>query len=345
MDGVVPSIAECHFLDVGQASCTIFLLGKRRGLVFDLPMTKHLPFRFLRDHVDFLDVLAITHNDADHAKGLMEAYGHYRANTACSIGTVCLLVDRPPKVGTWRDFLGLLKSDLREGKVECVLRLETRRDQPHQVWERPEADLALDVLYPDFLANATASAPNETSAILRLRAGRCSVLITGDAPYWALEQASQILGGPLKCDIMTVPHHGGLYACDSPSLDSIFRQTVVSSFGIVSVCTTNKYGHPSSDVVHALTRAGVSVLCTQITPQCCDNPCSLSPGLRAPGPYCRSGLETAPRWRGSRGPNVACAGTVIALLANNGIVVEGLDQHRKAVGRLAALAEGHPLCA
>ncbi len=56
---------EVFFLDVGQASCNIILLGDRRAIVIDSGSGKgSLPLKFLkRCRVDRIAALVVTHSD------------------------------------------------------------------------------------------------------------------------------------------------------------------------------------------------------------------------------------------------------------------------------------------
>lgn len=343
---------ECHFLDVGQGSCSIVLLGERRGLVVDLPQSKKRPLRFLRDHVDTVEVLALTHNDRDHANGFIEVYEHYRGGQTCCINTVALLCDRPRDELPWQEFIGLLKRDKAQGKVGSVTRLESGADEPKCLWKDPSRDIAMDVLYPCFLANMASSKPNQTSAILRFRYGSSTVLFTGDAPYEAFDDIHRILGGPIQVDIVTVPHHGGLTvrgknlsSALANTVSKVYDKHLSATYAVISVGTSRpiRYGHPVPTVVRALRHNDIVVLCTQVTANCADDLEALRPGIMEPTRYSRSTREPETTAAG-RSANVACASTVVAVLRVDDVELQRLADHKDGVCMLSAQGYGHPLC-
>ncbi len=331
---------ECHFFDVGQASCNIILLGDRRGIVIDIPASKSGPLRFLREHVDIIEALVITHNDADHVNGLGAVYGEYRSEMGGSIGSLFFLTDRE-LIRT--EPLQLVLEDHEAGIIENVGRLERTDDnRPKVLWNDADNDVALEAIYPSFLVNEVAKSPNETSGIILLRYGDSRVLYTGDAPTSAWETVTGLCGGEIRCDISTVPHHGGRSDDPSPGQKD-YVEAVACKYGIISVGTSNGYGHPSSQLVSDLISRGTTAICTQITEKCvnCIEDCRTQ--LRRPSRYCRSSL-TEERTQSGRTANVSCAATVVAQVTPEEITVEGIAAHQNVVDQLAESCGGHPLC-
>jgi competence protein ComEC len=91
---------------------------------------------------------------------------------------------------------------------------------------------------------------NDGSITLWIESER-SVFLGGD-----IEAAAQRELPPLAPDILLVPHHG------SASSDEAWLERTVGEIAIVSV-GTNRFGHPSSEVIAVLEAAGAAVLITQ----------------------------------------------------------------------------------
>ena len=101
----------------------------------------------------------------------------------------------------------------------------------------------------------TRSDPNNNSLVLRAMVGGVSILLTGDAEHEA-QRALLTAGGPLRADVLKVPHHGSAYS-ELGFLDAV-RPTVA----LVAVGVGNDYGHPNAGVLSHLRRHGATVLRT-----------------------------------------------------------------------------------
>jgi len=139
--------------------------------------------------------------------------------------------------------------------------LEAQRDGI--AWRRvhPGDSLEVDETTLTFLAPDSAWAesqrdPNLASAVVRIRVGRVSMLMTGDAEApeedWLRSHAAS-----LAADVLKVAHHGS-----KTSSSAAFLDAVQPRIALISVGAGNMYGHPSASVVDALTRRGATVLRT-----------------------------------------------------------------------------------
>lgn len=121
------------------------------------------------------------------------------------------------------------------------------------------AGVAWQLLAPDpLVAPATT---NDASLVMRADVGELSVLLLGDTGE---ESQSQFLSAVrdtgsealLQADVVKVAHHGS-----RDQHDQIYEM-VGASIGLISVGNDNGYGHPNSDTLTALFRAGTRVLRT-----------------------------------------------------------------------------------
>lgn len=342
------SVCECWFLDVGQGASNVILLGDRRAVVIDCgPKGSVQTLHLLRMWVDYIEALIITHNDEDHDGSVASVLKAYPK----AIKRILFLQDRRAnEIRTYNE-VALLRSTLKDD-YPPPQRLEAGSARPRIVLS--EGDIELTVAYPDFTANLDAECAgsgraNRTSGVLRLACGKRSVVFSGDATCEAWEAISSELSAPpsLKCDVITVPHHGGAIsanpATEAQMQDRLYRDIVNASYGIVSVGTSNTHGHPRPETLRALARAGVRVLCTQITSKCCDDLESIRPLRRALIHPARSTIEThTTSVRNSR--NVACYGTIVAEISSDAVKFVHMPLYVRDMKAYASVEGFHPLC-
>jgi competence protein ComEC len=84
-------------------------------------------------------------------------------------------------------------------------------------------------------------------------------LLVGDAEKAEEDWLVSRYGSGLSADVLKVGHHGS-----STSTSDAFLAAVHPELAVISVGVRNKYGHPSLDVLGALSRAGVEVLRTDM---------------------------------------------------------------------------------
>ncbi len=146
---------------------------------------------------------------------------------------------------------------------------------------------------------------------------------------------------PLKCNVLAVPHHGGLIGASSSDLDWLYQEAIKAEIAVLSVGTVRKPVHPREEVIARLLTMGAKVLCTQMTSKCHVDPFRLYPGPLNPlEPFGR----TVDDFNREAGRCVACAGTVVATLTEAGTEIQRLRQHQAAIDLLATRADGNPMC-
>ncbi|TWU37527.1 hypothetical protein Q31b_43150 [Novipirellula aureliae] len=145
----------------------------------------------------------------------------------------------------------------------------------------------------------------------------------------------------LTCDVLAVPHHGGLVNAGGVDLDWLYDKALSAEFAVLSVGTRKNPKHPREEVVARLLTSGATLLCTQLTSKCHDTPSMLHPSVLRPLlPFGRS-ADNAVK---NRRVCIGCAGTVVAAIDATGCRIERLREHQSAVDTLAATSAGHPLC-
>jgi competence protein ComEC len=342
-----------YCFEVGQASCAALIdpIPRRRRSFQATVIDAGGAGAQLAQRLDGLGVqriaaIALTHNDGDHIRGLTALVQAYRGR----VGDVWLLTDR----GTAPHSIWMpVQQWLEQGWTQRIRRLEAPAEAPPGVGEdllnEQETAYRLYCIYPSMfdveavvhgaerLGEPLGRGPNAVSAVLRLTLADAPaptlVLFGGDLDYPGWRHLH------LRCDLrapaFVVPHHGGSSGATAEFGAPELADAVRPRFALISVGSTNDYGHPHAFLIRDLRRVGASVLCTQITPQCVADPGSVHGGAVLPR------APATPRVGRS---GTACAGTVVLVIREGpALSVERLAEHQAAVDQLHADGH-HPLC-
>ncbi len=335
---------EVYFVDVGQGESQLILLGGRRAFVIDCGGRGTTLLHLLKSlGIQQIAGLALSHSHDDHRGAAETILTDYEG----LIDRIFLLQDSEFFAGT---FWATIESQLNSGSLERsqLMRLEVE-GSPKLIIREPKLSLELKLYSPSLSRNLQAQAacaPNETSAVFMLKVGNSRVLFPGDATIAQWRDIFRGSGRAIKCDITTVPHHAGKITDDAGDLDWLYSECLNPAIAIISVGTSNAYGHPRPEVITALQKSGAVVMCTQITSQCCRDLEPLRPGVLRPlRLICKSEASRDATSAGNS-RNVACAGTILAIVETNRVTVDRLNEHQAAVDNLAAARKSGvlPLC-
>ena len=232
------------FLDVGQGDAIFVRTPDGRQILVDGGPSPEALFNQLGEVMPFwdrsLDLVVLTHPDADHMTGLVALMERYRVSQAL-------------------DDLGS-EADPAQLKAASAWLAQARRPGTHRVIASPGMRLvigkaSLTVLSAGLtLPGPRSAADNNDSLVLRLDYGTTGFLLTGDAEREA--EASVLRAGlPLPADVLKVGHHGSSRSTSAPFLSAIKPRLAV-----IQVAALNRFGHPQPDVLQRL--AGTRVLRT-----------------------------------------------------------------------------------
>jgi len=349
--------AECFFLDVGQGTGNLIVLGEGRVIVIDGgPVGAAQVVLTLFDdlRVNTIESLIVSHNDRDHCGGIGEILSKHHEK----VRALYLLIDREDFANN--RFTQTVRAVDRARAEKRLPAIEKRwlgvesHEKPKVVYSDPRRNIRLELLHPNFntiFDSASGSgASNAASAVLRLCCGRRSIVFPGDATTDAWETIHrQMMNRVIRCDLLAIPHHGGMiWGGGSETrvrekLRWLYSEVIQCQYAVISAGTSNGEGHPRPESVRALreafTGAGEkpSVLCTQLTSRCCDDPNEHLPGIIEPHSASMSCLPA------TAGRAVACAGTVISEIGPDKVVIHRLADHRRGVDRLME-SNARPLC-
>ena len=236
---------ELHVLDVGQGDAILLRTRGNRWLLLDAGpawpggdagRTTILPYILRRG--GSLEAFVLSHPHTDHVGGaatvLTRLHPHTYWDAAFAGGSDAYIAS-----------LGAAK---KEG-------IEWHRVHPGDSIAFDDVTVAF--LAPDSAWTVGLKDPNLASTIALVRYGTVRFLLVGDAERaeedWLLANKRD----ELRADVLKVGHHGSSTSSSDP-----FLKAVHPAVAIISVGAGNKYGHPSGDVLYALSRVGAEVLRT-----------------------------------------------------------------------------------
>lgn len=342
--------AECWFLDVGQGSSNVILLGDGRAIVIDCgPQNSTTTIELLKRYVDFVDVLVISHNDSDHDGGVARILENYPK----AIDKIYFLSDRTSnQIKTFR----LAIREYEAGNLlDAPRRLEVN-EQPQIIYSDNDKNIALKLFYPDLMDSlkseeSGARRANRTSGVLGLFCGNRNIVYSSDATIVSWESIAEKMSDsiPLRCDVMTVAHHGGRISDnrseESQAQERLYSEIINPQFGVISVGSSNQYGHPLASTISALQNNNVKILCTQITPRCFDDLESIRPGLVKPffGPS-QSTAKVRKTSQAHWSKGVGCVGSIVVEVSPNKVNVRPYNTLQREINQLIGSDNFHPLC-
>lgn len=231
-----------YFLDVGQGDAILVSKGSRQILVDGGPspqaittaLGKEMPF-WDRS----IDMVVLTHPDADHITGLIEVLHRYEVKQVLN-----------PEIevysGLYAEFLELIK-------IKDIPTVLTEAGQRINLSE----DVYLDVLNP--FPGVQYSDMDNKSVALRLESGLISFLLTGDIMKEA--EYNLLLRRAVKeSTVLKLAHHGS-----ASSTTDEFLTVVNPQIAVISAGKDNRYGHPDKEVLARLEMKGdISIFNTGI---------------------------------------------------------------------------------
>ena len=227
------------FLDVGQGDA--ILVETRDGATMLVDAGPERGQSLVREldarGVDRLDLLVLTHADADHAGGAPSVIQAFRPGHLAVGGSLAETL-------IWEDVAQAVGD--RQIPVLQVLRGAALQLAP---------DVRAEVLHPtpDFLEEGDER--NAASIVLRLTVGEVSFLLTGDADFDSeTAMLTHLPEEQLRSAVLKAGHHGSASSSSMP-----FLAAVRPAHAIISCGRDNRYGHPAPEVLARLAEMGVQV--------------------------------------------------------------------------------------
>jgi competence protein ComEC len=226
------------FLDVGQGDAIfietpggaqILVDGGPEGGTLLSELGRQMPFW---DRT--LDLVVLTHPDADHLTGLIAVLERY--------GVRAVVAGHAPHqtdlLRTWETALVTAGATPIQGQAGTRLELSD--------------DITLDILHPvpnpgtAYEDETSAGTTNDNSVVVRLVYRDVAFLLPGDVEA-EVEQQLVRSGAYLHSTVLKVPHHGS-----KTSSAQAFLEAVRPQVAVISVGADNDFGHPARDVLQRL---------------------------------------------------------------------------------------------
>ena len=232
------------FFDVRQGDATFIQTPSGRQILVDGGAYPTLLNDHLGREIPFwdrdIDLVIVTHPDADHTAGLPGVFDRYDVGRLITNGQ---------------------SGD--EGSYQALLDAAADHQVPVYSALAGQTIIIEDGVQIEIL-NPTSPQPpgaepqhdNDQSVALRLLYGDFSLLLTGDAGA-AAERAMINNGRDLTSLVYKAGHHGAKSSSSLALLDAVRPQVMVVSAG-----AGNRYGHPDGDVLSRATEVGAAVLRT-----------------------------------------------------------------------------------
>jgi beta-lactamase superfamily II metal-dependent hydrolase len=265
-----------YMLDVGHGDCTIVLLPDEpaRVVIFDCA-DDHVLRKVLDDwHVEMIEAFVLSHLDQDHIAGalaFLQAFpGEVRHVYLSPDRDVSGGHEEAPRAKALLDHVTAQSQDEGARKRRWELHPNTR-DHRAIVEGSGWSVRLLAPLHAQAVTREREGSwedANRYSSILRVEAGGNAMLVGGDAP---LISWSKLPTGERPAKVFRIPHHG--VAIDDggvpPGWDvaRLYRE-VGADTALVSVGTSNSYGHPNRNWIQPITGGACRLLCTQLTARC-----------------------------------------------------------------------------
>ncbi len=225
-----------YFLDVGQGDAMYIVTPEGRQVLVDGGPEFGGAARELSDRLPpwdrSLDLVASTHLDTDHSRGLLRVLESYRT------GAVVAGLPDPDShlYPQWRKAV--------EQGEHSIVHLSAGQELTL------DDGVSLAVLHPPAVPlRGPAWDSNNNSLVLRLSYGDMSFLLTGDIE----EEAERYLARTatsIQSDVLKAGHHGS-----NSSTTPAFLRAVKPRWAVISAGAENQYGHPHTDVVSRLEAA------------------------------------------------------------------------------------------
>lgn len=281
--------ADLAVLSVGQGDAIVFRPHLGAAVVVDLGDARRVYDYLVQHQVADQVLIVLTHTHRDHTpavEGLLD-FLLLLSNVQKEVTIVA-----PPKLydGTVESIKAGKASSVpaerqRAARIEHALnRLVALRNAGtvRFIWGQrgnvhQAGDALVRVIFPDPISSAIQHVMkpgkvNESSIVVRVEFGAFTVLLPGDLEGDGCESLlSQASDSELGCSILKIPHHGA-WPNDPSSLETLLSRSD-PQLSVLSVGSTNRYGHVRTELFSALRKLAQSgrlqrLACTQATATC-----------------------------------------------------------------------------
>lgn len=262
-------------IDVGHGSCSVLESGGQT-VVIDTAGKTHLQQFLASKKIQRIDLIIISHTDADHIRGLINLL----SDSQYSIGRLVINPDSSKTSTLWEDARFLIDDLVRRTDLQFETGVSANK---HYDWTRISDSLHMEISSPNtamVLTGPGLALPRDTrvltsnsvSIVVRvIPTSGHAILVTGDMDRIALDEIIKH-SVPLNSKYLIYPHHGGLPGTDdvvqftNDLLAAVTPETLIFSNG------RGAYGTPRPEII-ATSRSFnplMRIACTQLSKKCCE---------------------------------------------------------------------------
>ena len=246
-------VLKVVFFDIGQGDAIFVETFQGHQILIDGGPGKKI-LEKLAENIPFwdnsLDLVILTHPDADHLSGLNYVLRRYKVENILWTG-----VGKGTK--TFEYWQENLEKEKKEEKANIIIAQRGQRIKA--------GNAEIYILYPfqniegEFFEKNT----NDTSVVSKLLFFKNSFLFTGDITEKIEKQILEKEIDPphqnfgVRAQVLKVSHHGS-----KSSSSGEFLKAVEAEIAVISCGRNNPYGHPHQSVLRNLEEFGISILNT-----------------------------------------------------------------------------------
>lgn len=238
------NVLQLDFLDVGQGDSILITSPSGYQLLIDGGPNQNVLTQLrsvMKAGDTSIDMVMLTHPDADHIFGLVDVLRDYQVTTI-----TMPVVSKD--TGVYRAFMEAVENEQAQ-----VVYAEQQR-----IFELPDG-FRLQLIHPTPESYNEGEPANDASIVARLDYGERSFLFTGDIEQGIEERLVQLYPDLLDVDVLKVPHHGSK---TSSTID--FLEATSPNIAVIQVGRDNKYHHPSPLVLERYSKMQIRVFRTDL---------------------------------------------------------------------------------
>lgn len=230
------------FMDIGIGDSALINVGERNILIDGGPddLLIYKLGKYMK--ITVFDVLIITHPHADHYSGVLDIVERYRVKEVwvphmCDKSLILQLKSVNP--------------DLNIIEIEKMMVVGLGENSYIQV-------LHPEVIGKECISARSGKELNNASIVVKLIGSR-NILFMGDLEHESEQKLVDRFGGSgvLRSEVLKSGHH-----CSKSSSTEAFLMEVMPDIAVCSTGASNKYGHPSPEVLDRYAKLGIESLVT-----------------------------------------------------------------------------------
>ncbi|MEA3368942.1 MAG: DNA internalization-related competence protein ComEC/Rec2 [Candidatus Ratteibacteria bacterium] len=239
-----PEVLQVNFVDVGQGDAIFIQFPKGGNLLIDggkiwEGRRKLKPYLWKKG-IQKIDVLLLTHPDADHVGGLIPILKGFRVGMVLDPGLV-------HTSSLYQEFLQLID------KKDIPYELISQGDEIRGFYRT-----TIQALHPSLPLVTGRGHLNNNSVVLLVEYGKVRFLFTADISEEG-EKRIMERNNKLEADILKVPHHGG-----RSSAYRDFIELINPEIAVICCGENNPYGHPHPETLKLYEELGIKIYRTDL---------------------------------------------------------------------------------